>query len=87
MYIEGQGTIAGRQFPVGASLQPSVSNGTVVVNIHLTHVGPVPIPGVVVSPLMNVVNAKIASLVVNSPYQVVGVGTSDSGLEVYLKAR
>ena len=86
-YIRAQGAVNGVSAPVGASVRPEASDGAVVLNVKSVHVGPIPIPEVVVAPLSAVVNARTQALISGSPFVVVGAGTTSKGIEVFLDRR
>jgi hypothetical protein len=70
---------------VGVSFSPQASAGSVRLAVRSVHLGPLPVPGVVLDPLVNVINARIAALIGGSNYRVVGAGTTGRGVEVYLR--
>jgi len=84
-FVRASGHVAGAIVPAGVSLSLAVVGGSLQLNVRSAHVGPVPVPGVVVSPLLDAIDAKVKSLVSNSGFVISGAGTTESGVEVYLK--
>ncbi len=83
-YVEGQATVSGVSAPVGVSLKPEVANGAVALSIKSAHLGPLPVPDVVTAPLLATINARIAAITSGNTYRVTGVGTTASGIEIFL---
>jgi len=71
--------------PGGVSLSLRVSNGGLGVDVRSAHIGPIPVPGVVVSPLLTTIRSKVNDLVANSGYVITGAGTTDTGIEIFLR--
>jgi hypothetical protein len=71
--------------PGGVSLSLRVSNGGLGLDVRSAHIGPIPVPGVVVSPLLTTIRSRVNDLVANSGYVITGAGTTDTGIEIFLK--
>ncbi|HZT95727.1 MAG TPA: hypothetical protein VFB34_02705 [Chloroflexota bacterium] len=86
VFVEARGTISGVSAPVGISVRPIASNGSIALAVKSAHLGPLPLPGVVTAPLVQTINGRISALTSGSSYRVTGAGTTSSGVEVFLTA-
>lgn len=86
-YVEATGTAAGVSVPVGVSFSPEVVGGSISLKVQSVHLGPLPVPSVVIDPLVSVINNRIASLIDESNYEITGTGTTKSGVEIFIRQR
>ncbi|HEV3311652.1 MAG TPA: hypothetical protein VG815_14160 [Chloroflexota bacterium] len=84
-YVRATATAAGVSVPAGSSVSLQAVNGAISLNVRAPHVGPVPVPAATISPLLSVINGKLASLTSTSGFSVTGVGTTNSGIQVFLR--
>lgn len=86
-YVEATGTAAGVSMPVGVSFSPKVVDGSISLAVRSVHLGPLPVPSIVIDPLVGVINSRIASLIDESTYRITGAATTGSGVEIFLRQR
>lgn len=86
-YVEAKGTLHGIALPVGVSFAPKSVNGSIVLNVRSVHLGPLPVPNIVIEPLVTVINNRIASFTGSSQYLVTGAGTTQQGIQIFLTHR
>jgi hypothetical protein len=87
-FIDAKAQIAGVSVPIGLSVTPQASNGSVAFTVKSAHIGPLPLPaGVVTGPITDVINSQIASMTNSTQFEVTGVQTTNSGIQVYLRHR
>jgi hypothetical protein len=86
-FVEAKGHTAGVTVPVGVSFSPRASGATIVLDLRSVHLGPLPVPDVVIDPLVTVINNRIASVIDSSNYRIVGAGTTTTGVEIFVRRK